>query len=176
MKHTEIKLSGLAEGLHSFGFQLNEDFLTEFSSAFFSKPNLRVSVRLLVSDTMLKAQISIEGTVILVCDRSLEEFEHQISLTINHFFNFGEEEMELSDELDVISKDRTTIDFDQLVYDSVALSIPGKKLHPKFQTDETEDNLEGEIIFSTLPDDSTVEIEKTIDPRWAKLKEINRSI
>lgn len=174
MKFTEIKLSGLTDGPHSFGFQLDEGFLGDFSTAFFSKPNLSVSVRLLVGETMLKAQVSIEGTVCLICDRSLEEFNHPLLLNISHFFNFGDEEMELSDELDVISKDRVTIDFDQLVYDTVALSLPGKKLHPRLQVEELENDLEGEIIFSTLPEESTVEIEKTIDPRWAKLKEINR--
>lgn len=174
LKFTEIKLSGLAEGTHSFAFQLDSHFLEPFSQDFFSNPVLSVSIRLLLAETMIKADVSIEGKVTLICDRSLDEFDSPVSLQIIHFFKFGEEEVELSDELDVISKDKLELNFDQLIYDSVALSVPGKKLHPRFRENEEEsENFEGEIIFSTHQDTSPVENEESIDPRWAKLKELN---
>lgn len=176
MKFTEIEIAGLSEGLHSFDFQLNDDFLQSFSQDFFSKPVLFISIRLEISELMIKALISIKGQVQLVCDRSLDEFSHPVSIQTSHFFNFGEEEVELSDELEVIARDRLKIDFDQLIYDLVALSIPGKKLHPRFQADdfnEAEEHQEGEIIFSTSDKDEPETIDSNLDPRWSKLKELN---
>lgn len=172
MKFTEIEIVGLSEGSHSFDFQLDAKFLEKFSTDFFNQPKLNVHIMLDISETMIKADISIQGQVNLTCDRSLDEFEHLISLQVRHFFNFGENETELSDELEVISRDKLSIDFDQLIYDSVALSLPGKKLHPRFG-DEDNESPEGQLIFSTKADNEAVENEEIIDPRWSKLKELN---
>lgn len=126
---------------------------------------------LVLSETMIKAELKIEGTIELVCDRSLESFSSPVSIKETHFFKFGIEEKELTDELEVISKERISIDFDQLVYDLIALSVPGKKLHPRFAVEETEDDEEGKVIFTTLRPE---EVEETSpDPRWAKLTEIH---
>jgi uncharacterized metal-binding protein YceD (DUF177 family) len=54
------------------------------------------------------------------------------------------------------------------MYEFIALEIPIKKLHPRFE-DETEDGTEGKIIYTSStgqPD------EETIDPRWEKLKKL----
>lgn len=119
---------------------------------------------------MIKADLYLKGDVELICDRSLESFRFPIELTEVHYFKFGEEEEELSDELEVISKERISIDFDQLTYDLIALSLPSKKLHPRYQEDD-EDEIEGRLIFSTHIVDEKESVEP--DPRWTKLKEIN---
>ena len=122
---------------------------------------------------MIKSLVKIEGKVELICDRSLDSFEHPVSLEAVHFFKFGEEEKELSDELEVILKERVSIDFDQMVYDFIALSLPSKKLHPRFQALESSEETEGEIIFSTSIETENTSESEIIDPRWAKLKELN---
>lgn len=171
MKFTEVKISGLKNGEHHFEFELNSSFLADYSNQFFDKPSIQVIGDLLLSETMIKADLSIDGTVELICDRSLEPFISPVSLQETHFFKFGSEEKELTDELEVISKERVSLDFDQLVYDLIALSIPGKKLHPKFAEDELEDDEDGKVIFTTFDPEELVETSP--DPRWAKLKELN---
>lgn len=168
MKHTEIKISGLRNGIHKFQFELNDSFLTSFSNDFFDRPQIDVRVTLELADTLIKAELKLEGVVTLVCDRSLDPFSYPINREENHFFKFGEIEEELSEELEVISKDRVSIDFDQLVYDLVALSVPSKKLHPRFENEEVEG--EGALVFSTR--ESETEEENQPDLRWTKLTEI----
>jgi uncharacterized metal-binding protein YceD (DUF177 family) len=97
-----------------------------------------------------------------------------VNESVIHFYKFGEEEKELSDEMEIISKERVFIDLDQLVYDTVALSSPSKKLHPRFQSENEDIETDGVIVYSSdLSGDETGPTE-TIDPIWEKLKDLNR--
>ena len=173
MKFTEIQISGLREGKHSFQFMLDLRFSDAFSADFFSNPNLKAEIQLDVSETILKAEIQLSGDVELVCDRSLETFRRNVSETVVHFYKYGEEEQELSDELDVISPERISLDFDQLIYDIVALSLPQKKVHPKFEEEEEEgeDFTEGRLIYSSS--DEVINDKDERDSRWDILKNLN---
>ena len=174
MKFTEIKISGLKDGNHEYHFSLDNRFLDDFSRSFFDFPELEIQVLLGFSETMIKAEILVQGEVQLICDRSLDTFRHPVSENVIHFFKFGEEEKELSDELDVISKERVQIDLDQLIYDSVALSLPSKRLHPRFLNEDGDENDEGIIVYSSIEPEENLDIENTLDPRWEKLKDLNR--
>lgn len=170
MKFTEIKISGLKEGTHAFEFSLDNAFLDVFSRNLFDKPELHVQIGLLLTEHMITAQVQVSGSVELTCDRSLDLFREPIRVSATHYFKFGEEEQELSDELDVISKERVSLDFDQLVYDIVALSIPGRHLHPRFREEEEAEG-EGTLVYQSEPSDQTNETKP--DPRWDLLKNVN---
>ena len=174
MKFTEIKLSGLRDGNHEFLFSLDSGFLNEFSRAFFDLPQLSVRVNLLTSETMIKADIKIEGKVELICDRSLDSFSHEVNESVIHFYKFGEEEKELSDELEIISKERVIIDLDQLIYDTVALSLPSKKLHPRFHAENVDEDTDGVMVYSSELSGEETGPTETIDPIWEKLKDLKR--
>jgi uncharacterized protein len=173
LKFTEIKISGLKDGKHSYHFTLDNRFLDLFSRNLFDQPDLEVEVDLFLTDTMIKADVQVSGSVELICDRSLDPFRQPVAEKVQHFFKFGEEETELSDELEVILKERVSIDLDQLVYDIVALSIPAKHLHPRFQEQE-EGEEEGTLVYSSEKTEESSEAESPVDPRWEKLKNLNR--
>lgn len=172
MKFTEIKISGLREGTHLFQFSLDDHFSEAFSTDFFTCPKLEVEVSLQTSDTIIRAELAIKGNVVLVCDRSLEEFTYPVSENVTHFFKYGEEEKELSDEIDMISQERISLDFDQLVYDIVALSLPQKKLHPRFSDETAENDEEGLMVYSSGNSEGETENDEN-DPRWDILKNLN---
>jgi len=172
MKFTEIKISGLREGTHLFQFSLDDQFSESFSTDFFTCPKLEIEVSLQTSDTIIRAELAIKGNVVLVCDRSLEEFAYPVVENVTHFFKYGEEEKELSDEIDMISQERISLDFDQLVYDIVALSLPQKKLHPRFSDDTAENDEEGLMVYSSGNSEGETENDEN-DPRWDILKNLN---
>lgn len=175
MKHTLIQISQLKPGQHQFQFHLGEKFLENFSELIFQKPGLEVVIELGISEYLIEAHLKLSGQIELECDRTMETFSQPVSLTVKHFFKFGEEEEELSDEIEVILKDRTFIDFDQLVYDAVALSLPAKKLHPKFQTEEENPDEDGIMVYSSENKSEQEENDQKDsgpDPRWNKLKEL----
>jgi uncharacterized metal-binding protein YceD (DUF177 family) len=173
LKFTEIKISGLKEGTHSFHFQLDNKFLEGFSNQIFDAPKVDVFVEIHLGETMIKANLELKGKVLLVCDRSGESFWKDIENMTTYYLKYGEKEEEISDEMCTISKERTSIDFDQLVYDIMALSVPLKKLHPRFSEEEEDENSEGILVFSSETDEAKNQEEKAeTDPRWQKLKDL----
>jgi uncharacterized metal-binding protein YceD (DUF177 family) len=54
------------------------------------------------------------------------------------------------------------------MYEFIALEIPMKKLHPRFQN-ETDDEAEGKVIYSSGTEASE---DEPIDPRWEVLKKL----
>lgn len=173
MHFTEIQISGLREGIHTFRFALDSRFSAAFSEEFFHNPKLDVVVNLNLSETMIQAQLEISGTVELICDRSMDHYSNSIQEKLTHFYKYGEEEAELSDEMEIISPERVHLNLDQLIYDTIALSIPQKKLHPRFrENEESEDgSIEGALVYSTENQSDQEENER--DNRWDILKNLN---
>ena len=67
-----------------------------------------------------------------------EEFDFPIEITERVIYKYGEDYEELDDTLFTIPFGAESIDFSNLIYDLINVQIPMKKLHPKFQEEEDE--------------------------------------
>src|SRR5258708_4142499 len=161
-----VNILGLGKGVHQFEFQLEDDFFKKYGQEVVTKGKFTARVALDKEETFIEADFKIEGNALLICDRSLDEFEFPVSLSRKIVFKYGEEPKEVSDEIIVITHDQQKLDVGQLMYEFIALGIPIKKLHPRFQQ-EPEDETEGKIIYS-----SATEGKGEIDPRWEMLKKL----
>ena len=87
---------------------------------------------------------------------------------------FGDEAKELDDNVLQITPETQTLPLAQHIYDYIGLSLPMKKLHPRFQN-ETDDNPDAptKLIFSTRPTDEAPDDDEPADPRWAALRNLN---
>ncbi|MEQ8425421.1 MAG: DUF177 domain-containing protein [Cyclobacteriaceae bacterium] len=168
MKSLSINFVGLELKAHHYSFSLGDAFLQEYGKGFLPGGQFSVEVVLDKHETFIEADFKIEGTTKLTCDRSLEVFDFQILTKKKILFKYGEEDKELTDEIILISRERTSLDLGQLIYEFIGLSIPMKKLHPKFQDEE--DEVEGKMVYSSATkDDSNSE---EVDPMWEKLKKL----
>ena len=161
----KIDIFGLSNNPHAFDFSFDDAFFEEFEDSLVSKGKGSCHVDLMKSDSMITLDLSIEGSIELECDRSLELFDHPISAKREVIFKYGDEEKELSEDVFVILKDQQEINIGEFLYEFIMLEVPMKKLHPKFQNDDNESD---ELIYS---DESEVK-EEGIDPRWAALKNL----
>lgn len=120
----------------------------------------------------IQVKFELKANIKLICDRSLDEFDHQIETNYQVLFK-AEEVEEAADEngsirnIDVNSKQ---IDLEQDVLDTIMLNLPVKKLHPRFLD---EDGNPKEFVNEQFGDHSD-EDEETIDPRWEALKELKK--
>ncbi len=162
-----VGVLGLSRGIHQFDFQLGNDFFEKYGQEVIGKGDFEAHVSLDKSETFIEADFKIKGNALLICDRSLDEFNHPISISKQVVFKYGEEEKEVSEEIIIITHDQQKIDVGQLMYEFIVLEIPIKKLHPRFQL-EPEDDTEGKVIYSS----STTPEEEMIDPRWEMLKKL----
>ena len=171
-----IDVFKLSNARHEHEFQINDAFFEDFEDSEVTKGQAEVKVDLNKSETMITASIKIKGHVELACDRSLEPYHHTLDTSDNIIFKYGDDWEELSDEIITVPRDVQRINLAQYIYEFIGLAIPMKRLHPKFEQDELDDDDENiELIYTSLDDSEADDSsEEDIDPRWNKLKGIKK--
>ena len=169
MERYRVNILGLSLSIHHFEYDLGSEFLKKYDAGLVSEGSFKAQVDLDKRETFLEANFSIKGSVKLVCDRSLDEFDYPIDVSPKIIFKYGDEDKEISEDVVMIHHGTDSLELGKFIYEFIALAIPMKKLHPRFE-DETED--EGGIIYTSETDE---EKKEEIDPRWEMLKKLNKN-
>ena len=171
VKAFSVNIIGLSNKAHQFDYELDRVFFEKYGKDLVSEGHFSAVVVLDKHETFIEADFKIKGEAKLICDRSLEPFDYPIDIDSRIMFKYGEEEAELTDEIMVISRDRASLELGQYMYEFISLSIPIKKVHPKFQeTEEDDDSSEGRLIYTSETEETKDEQE--VDPRWEILKKL----
>lgn len=169
----DLPIFKLALGQHRFEYELGPDFFALFEQPI-CEGQLHAVVDLNKTERVMTLDFHITGTVQLVCDRSLDEFDQPLDLQEQLLVRFGDEAKELDDNVMQITPDTQVLPLAQHLYDYIGLALPMKKLHPRFQN-EDDDNPDAEtkLIFTTRSTDDEPDDDEPADPRWAALKNLN---
>jgi uncharacterized protein len=176
-----VNIVGLSDKVHHFQYEIGTDFFREYGTDLVSDGSFMANVSLDKRETFLEADFSITGSARVVCDRSLEPFDFPVKIRRKVVFKYGDQDEEITDEIMIIQRDTAWIELGQYLYEFIALAIPLKKLHPRFQElAEEDDDSEGRIVYTSAgsedadgndgkpgPDD-----DDDIDPRWSALKKL----
>ncbi len=172
-----IEIYQLKNKHYSYDYEIDDSFFMGIENSLIQKGKLQVRVDLVKSEQMLLFNFFISGKVELICDRCLEPFDYTIEVKDKIIYKFGEEDKELDDDLYIIKKETLVINISQPLYELIAVTIPYKKLHPKFRKDDSGDDSEVELIYksgeSPLVDEEPTE--DNIDPRWKELLKLRRN-
>jgi uncharacterized metal-binding protein YceD (DUF177 family) len=174
-----INLVNLADKRHEYDFDLDNSFFELFDQTLVNGGQLQAHVVLDKSPLLLTFEIHIGGTVNLTCDRSLETFDYPLDITETLLVKYGAQEMELDDNVLQIPHDTQALNLAQHLFDYIGLAIPMKKLHPRFEVDESSDD--DILIYSTARDEDADADqdapgnEGSADPRWDILKKLNNN-
>jgi uncharacterized metal-binding protein YceD (DUF177 family) len=173
LRYFDIDIFNLTNKDYQYEFEFDEQLFAAFSDSPFQKGKGECKVALKKSETMIVLTFDVVGTVGLVCDRSLEEFDYQLDFEEKMILKFGEEDVEVSESMAIIHRDTQQINIGQFIYEFIMLDIPMKKLHPKFEEDEEDDEENESLIYSS--DDSNEDDDddnNENDPRWDILKKL----
>ena len=168
MKDLQINIAGLGEKIHEFRYRIGKPFFESYGSELISEGDLTVEVTLDKQPTLLSTDIRIRGTVNLICDRSLEHFDHPLDIRTRILFKYAETAGEISEDIIHITRETVWLELGPVFYDLIGSSLPMKKLHPRFAGQEA-DNEEGSIIYRSQ---ESAEEDDQIDPRWEKLRKL----
>jgi uncharacterized metal-binding protein YceD (DUF177 family) len=168
MERYRVNLLGLSHSIHHFEYDLGPEFLKKYDSGLVSEGSFKAQVAIDKRETFLDVSFAIQGSVKLICDRSLDEFDHPIDLSSKIIFKYGDEDKEISEDVMMIHRGTESLELGKFIYEFIALSIPMKKLHPRFKDESDE---EGGIIYTSDPEEKKEEI----DPRWEMLKKLNKN-
>ncbi len=166
LREFDIDIARLDLGTHKFSYKIDDMFFKLFEGSLLERGDLNVAISLEKKPALLALSFEIDGVVQLICDRSLDQFDHQLSAKNSLILKYGEEAGEISDELEVIPFKTQIVNVANYIYEFITVSIPLKKLHPRYN-DETWDD---QIIYISKAENEAEGLDP--DPRWSELKKL----
>lgn len=190
-KFTEYKLplKSMAPGTHEFEYKLGKTFFSNMESEDIHDADLRVALTVVHKADLYELDFAIEGTITLICDRCLDDLEYPVDTTYHINVKYGDDYNDDNDNLLVIPESDNFLNVAYMIYDTVALTIPIKHVHPlgkcnrqmsamlkKHRAHDANDEdsaLEEQLIDEIDTIDSAPAEENTsTDPRWDALKNL----
>ncbi len=179
LKKYDINLLNLKNQEYVYTFKAESSFFSCFEKSLVEKGDCDIVVKLTKSETMIRLLFQIKGFLTLTCDRSLEEFDYSFETKENLILKFGNTREQVTEELEIIEKNAVDINVAQYIYEFVMLSIPAKKLHPKFKgAEEDEDEDLPLLVYSSeaAEEENPIQEEEGTDARWNILKKLKIQI
>ena len=170
-KNMKIRIHGIEDGKHQIELQEDVKNIPYFFPEFVGE--VQVSGVLAKSKNRFSFVGTAKCNAKLICDISLEEFVEEISANININFTantasfFIEKNSTAKTEEVFIHEDDEYFDISNEVKDVLAISIPMKRISPKYK---------GKTFAEIYPQHSNKvesEANEIIDERWQALKNIN---
>lgn len=165
LKEFNISFVGLRLGKHKFEYQIDNTFFEYFQYDEFQNSAIKVVLDLEKKSNMLDLEFTSTGSVTVACDVTNEPFELAVAGNLPIIVKFGDEFNNDSEELLILPHGTFELNVAQLIFETIVLSIPTKRLHPGVE----DGTLESEVLNRL---EEYKEKKTEIDPRWAKLKEI----
>jgi uncharacterized metal-binding protein YceD (DUF177 family) len=118
----------------------------------------------------INVEFTVEAGMMVICDRSLEEFEKTVEGKYEVLFKPEVEDVSEGESSKVkqFNIHELTLSIDDEVRDTILLGLPAKILHPRFlDEDGNPSEFETRSFGDVSPDD-----EEIADPRWEALKKL----
>jgi uncharacterized metal-binding protein YceD (DUF177 family) len=166
-----IDIVNLKNQEYQYEYSIDPSFFRYFEESEIKKGSLDCLIVLRKAEGFIETNFNVQGKVELECDRSLDKFDHNIDINKTLIFKFGDDDREIDDEVEMISWKKQRIDMSQYIYEFITMGIPMKKLHPRYN--KGEENNEEQLTYSSANDRSAAEDDRGgIDPRWEALKKL----
>ena len=124
----KVDLKGLKDDETSLVFDLDDTYFGALDEAEVKKGSLHVSVSIRKASGFFEFLIHAAGTVIIPCDRCLDDMEQPVDTDVRQVVRLGSENSEDGDTL-VVAEDEGILDLTWIIYESVALAIPIRHVH-----------------------------------------------
>lgn len=160
-----IPVSGLGLGVHSFKFDIRDDFFADMDYSEVKQAEVTVDLEVLKEELMMTLNFHLEGKVLVPCDRCADEFYIPIQSEQVFYIKFGAEGVEESDDVVVVPAEEHAYDIRSLIYEYIILSIPIYRVHPEGECNP-------EVLAMLSHDEEPSDEETETDPRWAALKDL----
>ena len=165
LKEFNLSFRGLKMGNHQFEYEIGTKFFEHFQYFEFIKADIKIDLNFEKKHNMFNLMFNSKGVVAVACDSTNEPFELKVKGNLPLIVKFGEEYNDNNDEILIIPQNEFQLNVSQFIYEMIVLTLPVKRVHPGIK----DCSLKSEIL-NKLQEYKVKE--NTIDPRWAKLKEL----
>ena len=163
-----IKFSGLKEGKHHYDFELGNKFFKNFDYYDFLDAKLFAKLELEKQSTLLNLKFSFNGEIEVQCDVSMETFNLELETDHAVVVKFKDDIISTDDKVIFMPAGSHSIDVSHLIYESIILAVPQKKVHPGIENG----SLKSEIVEKLEALKPKKNFKEKTDPRWDKLKDL----
>ncbi|MEZ3591766.1 MAG: DUF177 domain-containing protein [Muribaculaceae bacterium] len=182
-KFSEFKLplKSMPIGSQEFDYHLDKQFFINMESSDVHGADLNVRLTVENRGEMYDLTFVITGEVTLICDRCLDNMQHEIDTTYHITVKYGADYNDDTDDLLEIPESDNYLNVSYLIYDTVELAIPLKHVHAPGKCNRA---MSGKLNKhrARIADDEDSEMEEEIldeidsaeetptDPRWSALE------
>ena len=178
----KIDLRGMREVNTSYDWCVGNEFFAHIDGPEVQKGRVKVTLDVHRSVDVYELTFAIDGTVVVICDRCLDEMDLDVHTTGELQVKLGADYGEQGDVV-IIPEAEGVINVAWYIYEFVALAIPMKHVHaPGKCNKEMSGKLSKHLLRAADEEgfdneaitfgDETDEAETPMDPRWEGLKKI----
>lgn len=171
LESLKIDLKGLKDEETSLEFTLDDTYLEALDGADVKKGSLHVSVSIRKATGFFEFNFHIDGEIVIPCDRCLDDMTLPVDTDNCLIVKLGSVYSE-EDDVIVVPENEGILDMAWLIYEFVALVIPIRHVHAPGKCNPAMTQALEELSSDRSSDE---ESNQPIDPRWAKLKDLNIS-
>ena len=128
-KRYSVVCKGLADGAHEFVFSVGNDFFAACDNEELRGGECTATFRLRKTGNTLVFEAEIEGSVVTVCDRCLDDCAVPVKFEGTLTVRVSDETAEYDGETMWISPADDEIELGQYIYESIVLSMPYRRVH-----------------------------------------------
>jgi uncharacterized metal-binding protein YceD (DUF177 family) len=169
LESLKIDLKGLEAEATSLTFDLDDSFFEALDGAEVKKGSLHVSVSIRKAPGFYELQLHTVGTIIIPCDRCLDDMEQPVDTENRLVAKLGSEYSE-EDDIIVVPEDEGILDISWFIYEFAILVIPIRHVHAPGKCNPAMTQALEELSADRSSDE---ESNQSADPRWEKLKNLN---
>ena len=158
----------MKEGTHLFNYELGNKFFKNFDYYDFLDAKLFARLDLEKQPTLLNLKFSFNGEIEVQCDVSMESFDLKLETEHAVVVKFKDDIISTDDKVIFMPVGSHSIDVSHLIYESIILAVPQKKVHPGIENG----SLKSEIVEKLEELRPKKNFNEKTDPRWDKLKDL----
>ena len=172
-----IDLKALHDDNAHFEYNVNDDFFAMLDTSEFQKGQVHVSLDVKKMVDSFDIIFQINGQVVVICDRCLDEMNQEVSSTNRLRVKFGSEYTDAGDDVVIVPEDEGSVNVAWFIYEFIALAIPIRHVHAEGDCNpEMMQKLKSHLSYELAEDndssDDLMTSEKPMDPRWNDLKNL----
>lgn len=165
-----VAFTGLQNGVHSFTFNIDNDFFASREYSPITEGNIDVELDFDKKNQFFVLNFRYAGTVQVDCDRCAQDVTLPINNAASLLVKVADETVEniADDEVMYIQPNDIEVDFSQFLYENIIVDIP---LYKTCEDDISGEQQCDEKVVTILENDDEPGEGET-DPRWEKLKQL----
>lgn len=171
-----IDINSLGHGDTHAEYQLGADYFKAVDGGDVKDGDVKASITMRRTATGCEIDMHVEGTVIVSCDRCLDDMRQPISgdgtLTVKLQAGYTGKEPLYDGETMIMNADDTRLNIAWPIYETIALAVPARHVHDAGQCNPGMKEALGKYIDGN---DGSHNSPTAADPRWDALRKLKPS-